>query len=292
MSNVTPITRIPRIKWTHEKIDVNHAFTVEPPAIDFVLPGFVAGTVGSIVAPGATGKSFWSLQAAIQIAGGPDSLGLGELDTGIVSIVAAEDPALIIRHRLHDLGSRLSPSERDRVAENLVIQPAVGQTIDVRDRRWVETLIDLAENSRLLILDTFRRMQAADENSSSEMAEIVGILETIAEKSGASILFLHHTNKASMAGGGGDQQAARGSSVITDDCRWQSFLCCMSEREARDFGVTDERRKMYVRWGASKINYGAQIEDCWYRRGSDGLTPVKLEKIAHSGSSGRPGDVF
>ncbi|WP_223925546.1 AAA family ATPase, partial [Aeromonas caviae] len=39
------------------------AFQQEPPQLDFIWPGFLAGTVGALVAPGATGKSFWALQA-------------------------------------------------------------------------------------------------------------------------------------------------------------------------------------------------------------------------------------
>ena len=40
-------------------IDVLAAFECEPPVLDFIWPGFLAGTVGALVAPGATGKSFW-----------------------------------------------------------------------------------------------------------------------------------------------------------------------------------------------------------------------------------------
>lgn len=45
-------------------IDVLAAFEHEPPVLDFLWPGFLAGTVGALVAPGATGKSFWALEAA------------------------------------------------------------------------------------------------------------------------------------------------------------------------------------------------------------------------------------
>uniref|UniRef100_UPI0027E46466 AAA family ATPase n=2 Tax=Pseudomonadota TaxID=1224 RepID=UPI0027E46466 len=49
-------------------IDLRAAFENEPPALDFIWPGFLAGTVGALVAPGATGKSFWALEAAMAIA--------------------------------------------------------------------------------------------------------------------------------------------------------------------------------------------------------------------------------
>lgn len=40
-------------------INIMKAFQQEPPQLDFIWPGFLAGTVGALVAPGATGKSFW-----------------------------------------------------------------------------------------------------------------------------------------------------------------------------------------------------------------------------------------
>ena len=49
-------------------IDLMWAFENEPPPLDFIWPGFLAGTVGALVAPGATGKSYWALEAAMCIA--------------------------------------------------------------------------------------------------------------------------------------------------------------------------------------------------------------------------------
>jgi hypothetical protein len=33
-------------------------FQTEPPALDFVIPGFLSGTVGALYSPGGVGKSF------------------------------------------------------------------------------------------------------------------------------------------------------------------------------------------------------------------------------------------
>jgi cell division protein FtsX len=49
-------------------INFMEAFTHEPPELDFIWPGFLAGTVGALVAPGATGKSYWALEAAMALA--------------------------------------------------------------------------------------------------------------------------------------------------------------------------------------------------------------------------------
>ena len=54
------------------------------------MAGFLAGTVGALVAPGATGKSFWALEAAMPsiactVSGG-DLVGLAPHTPGAWSI--------------------------------------------------------------------------------------------------------------------------------------------------------------------------------------------------------------
>jgi hypothetical protein len=51
-----------------EFIDVADCFLTEPQPLDFVLPGFLAGTVGGLVSPGGVGKSTFALLASIAIA--------------------------------------------------------------------------------------------------------------------------------------------------------------------------------------------------------------------------------
>ncbi|VCW27945.1 Regulatory protein RepA [Escherichia coli] len=50
-----------------------------------------------------------ALQLAAQIAGGPDLLEVGELPTGPVIYLPAEDPPTAIHHRLHALGRTSTP---------------------------------------------------------------------------------------------------------------------------------------------------------------------------------------
>ncbi|MCA2448021.1 MULTISPECIES: AAA family ATPase, partial [Vibrio] len=111
---------------THKPIDILASFTELPPPIDYVLPNMVAGTVGALVSPGGAGKSMLALQLAAQIAGGPDLLDVGELRTGPVIYLPAEDPPTAIHHRLHALGERLTDEQRQAVADGLLIQPLIG----------------------------------------------------------------------------------------------------------------------------------------------------------------------
>lgn len=261
-------------------LDLMAAFTEPPQPIDYVLPNMVVGTVGSLVSPGGAGKSMLILQLAVQIAGGPDLLEVGELPTGAVVYLPAEDPPVAIHHRLHALGAHLTAAQRQAVADGLLIEPLIGKCPNIMARNWFDSLKRAAEGRRLMVLDTLRRFHIEDENSSGPMAQVIGRMEAIAAETGCSIVFLHHANKgAAMAGAGDQQQASRGSSVLVDNIRWQSYLSGMTQAEAEEWGVDEAQRGFFVRYGVSKANYGAPFQECWFRRHEGGvLKPAVLER--------------
>lgn len=265
---------------THHAIDIMASFTEPPEPLDYVLPNLLAGSVGALVSPGGAGKSMLALQLAAQIAGGPDLLGLGELTTGSVVYLPAEDPPSAIHHRLHALGAHLDAEERQAVADGLLIQPLIGSMPNITAPEWFDALKRAAEGRRLMVLDTLRRFHIEEENASGPMSQVIGRLEAIAADTGCSIVFLHHASKgAAMMGAGDQQQASRGSSVLVDNIRWQSYLSGMTQDEADEWGVDDSQRGYFVRYGVSKINYGAPFKERWYRRHEGGvLKPAVLEK--------------
>jgi RecA-family ATPase len=270
--------------------DVMAAFEDEPPPLDFVFSGFLAGTVGALVAPGATGKSFWSLEAAAAVAcsvAGGDMLGLKPQKTGRVLYIAGEDPPIILWHRFRAMGATLEPLARAHIAQNLTVKSVLGQRFNIMDelKGDLETIIALASDTRLIIIDTLSRIHTLDENSNSEMAQLVSTLEYIATQTGAAVLFLHHVSKGSARDGQVDQQqAARGASSLIDNARWCGYVSRMtsdeSERLSEHQGgvsIGTDRRGFYVRFGVSKQNYSAETLDQWYERGEGGiLLPVGI----------------
>lgn len=264
-----------------ESLDILSGFSDEPPALDLILPGMLAGTVGSLVGSGGTGKSWLALQFAIAVAGGPDLADICPGASGPVLYLPAEDPASAIMHRLHALGGVIPEAERSALSERLRIVPLMGHRIDLFEEAWQSVLLREAEGQRLIVLDTIRRFHSAEENSSGAMADLLGILEGICHKTGATVLFLHHSGKGSAATGeGGAQQAARGSSVLVDNVRGGQWnVVTMTESEARAYGVDEDLRRHYVRLVQAKTNFGPPIPDRWLMRGDAGiLTPVELEK--------------
>lgn len=269
------------------KFDIGYAFDAAPDDPSFVLPNMLPGTVGSLVSPGGAGKSMLALQLAVYLCGGPDFLQLETRKSkpGKVSYFPAEDPEYALHSRMHAIGSSLEPGQKKAVRELLSIYPLLGERPDVLSDKWMETLKRSAEGQQLVILDTMRRFHTEEENHSGPMAKVLASLEDIAKSSGAAIVFLHHTNKGSAFSGTGDQQhASRGSSVLTDNVRWQGYLAKMSKPEAENYGVTDTQRHYFVRFGISKANYGKPFPERWLRRHEGGvLKPAVLKnpKVKH-----------
>ncbi len=283
-------------------INIMEAFQQEPPELDFVWPGFLAGTVGALVAPGATGKSFWALQAAMAVACGlpeGDLLGLHPPHSGRVVYLAAEDPEPVLVRRLHAIGQHLNQAAREAIAERLAIEPIMGKRLDVMNEAHLRRVIDYGADARLIVLDTLSRIHGLDENSNSDMAQLVSALEYIADRTGAAVLFLHHTNKTSALQGQGDlQQAARGASALVDNARWAGFVAKMTEDEAKRHStgthgrpITSEQRGYFVRFGVSKHNYAEPMPEQWYERRDGGvLLPIELLPATQNGKGGKRGE--
>lgn len=264
-------------------LNICDCFTTTPPALDFVLPGLVAGTVGALVSPGATGKSFVALEIACAVAGGGDLLQLGVSHFGRVLVIAAEDPAPVLHQRMHALGGHMPPAAREAIADRLDVIPALALGIDLYGDSapiWTDEISKRAEGCRLVIIDTLSRVHTGEENDRKDAALVMRRLETIANRSGAAVIFLHHITKSVALGGQGDQQqAARGSSVWIDEARWAGFLKTMDAAEAKTLSVDDDLRKNFVRFGVNKANYCPPIEDAWLRREAGGvLVPADLVK--------------
>ncbi|WP_252475216.1 AAA family ATPase [Aeromonas hydrophila] len=102
-------------------LDLLAAFQQEPPALDFISSGFLTGTVGALIAPGATGKNFWALQAAMAVTckeSDGDLLQLRRTRSGLAIYMADEDPAAVLSHRVHALGKHLTAqNERPRLPQ-------------------------------------------------------------------------------------------------------------------------------------------------------------------------------
>ena len=285
---------LPEIETDPYAIDVLPAFDTDPLEQDFILPGFLAGTVGALVAPGSTGKSMLALQLACAVASDQPTANTTGLDIqrhGGVLYLNLEDPPSEIQRRLHALGSRFDTDTRKSIAAGLTLSARMGVLTDVMDDSFLTALLKAARGKRLVIIDTLSRCHRLDENDNGAMSELVARLEKVVRQTGAGLLYLHHTSKAAaLAGQGNMAQAARGASSLTDNARWCGNLLKMTSEEAKTLKIPgggtigEERRGFFVRYEIGKQNYGQVQQAQWYERKDGGiLRPVTLS--ATSGSS-------
>lgn len=274
-------------------IDILSAFTQDPPELQFVLPGLLRGTVGALVAPGASGKSFLALEIAASIAATPcndglfDGFGINPKSRGGVLYLALEDPAVVLQRRLHSMGQHIPPQHKTAMAINLSIEPMLGLGLDLMRDNHLDWITQQATSRQLVVIDTLSRAHQLDENSNGDMSLLLRRLEAVGAQSGAAILFIHHISKsASRDAQGADQFAARGASVLVENARYVAYLSKMTEKEAEKWTCRSDGQplhsdmaSMYVRWGVSKQNYDITPHDKWFKRSDGGvLLPADLKQ--------------
>jgi replicative DNA helicase len=256
----------------NEKLDLQEIFTDENPIkIKEVIPGIIQGTINALIAPGGTGKSFFALELGAGLATG-GLVNLMELplfnQKFKVAYISLEDLVHVVQIRLKALRSRIHPQYWQDIYDNYSIYSLTGKNATILDLqreknyKWINKYYKIAEQHDLMIIDTLRRIHRAKENDDAEMAEVLGILEEIAESSDCAIMFTHHVNKDSMRNKyGGEQFAARGSSVLTDNVRGQINLYGLSDSDISELKLDEEDKWRYVRVVASKMN---NIGQDWY----------------------------
>ena len=153
-------------------------------------------------------KSFLSLDMAVAISSGQPCLGRYRVaNPGRVLLYAAEDSPRIVKNRLIGVAAArgVSLSACD-------IQVITSERLRLDQQSDIDALNETvaALRPRLLILDPFVRLHRIDENSSSEVAVILGNLRQMQKRHKTSILVVHHAKKS--GGGMRAGQALRGSS--------------------------------------------------------------------------------
>jgi RecA-family ATPase len=282
------------------RLDIRAALQNAPRPIDFVLPGLPKGATGALVASGGTGKTTFGLQAAVSlalglpVAGGAFPALEGPCKT---ALLAAEEDALLLCHRLHAIrdwlcerelllpgGARLAREELvERLQANLLLYPAAGHEVRLLKHGTRTPLFDELckrfRGAKLVLLDPVRRLHDGNENDSGDMTAVVEVGERLAQTVNAAVVFVHHTSKAATLNGFSDQQSAgRGSSALTDGVRWQCNLAGMSAEEAASKGLENDRRFL-VRLEISKANYIPPFPTTWLRRLRGGVL-TKVDSLA------------
>ena len=245
------------------------------------------GKVGMLVAPGGTGKSFFSIQLAVAVATGLRLADHWEVDeVGSSLILCAEEDDDDLHHRLRDVLSATvayTPALQQLIEQRVHIKSMLTENnlmTHANDRReivpteYVDRLILTAKqipDLRLIVIDPASRFRGGDEIAAQDTTRFVETLERLRSATGATVLLVHHTNKLSANADEANQGAARGSSALTDGVRWQMNLNKPNKTQAKVHGVLDSNRHEYVLATITKNNGAPPQPAVMLQRGPGGV---------------------
>jgi AAA domain/Winged helix-turn-helix DNA-binding len=181
-----------------------------------LIKGLLWDGLTMLIARPKAGKSWFTLQCAVRVAGGREVDGMTTLDHGPVLYGAFEEPKARTMSRLR----KLAP--QGPWAENLhfvydVLPPMAG---------GAEQLAALIQKlkPRLVVLDTFTALVKTGSKSGSDVfrsqyAE-VSRLRKLAEEFGIAIIVVHHTRKG-QSDGAIESVAGTGGIAAAIDTLWQ-----------------------------------------------------------------------
>lgn len=189
-----PVTRIAHIRAKH----------ASPAWLVTSLWGEQA--VGFIAGPPKSGKTWLALELAVAVASGKPCLGRFSVqDRGHVLLYAAEDTAQAIKHRVAGI-AKARGIELEHLAVGLITESGLRLDDPEHQQRLSQTLMQL--RPRLLVLDPLVRLHRSDENSATDISQLLAFLRHLQRQNAVAVALVHHVRKSATSHPG---QALRGS---------------------------------------------------------------------------------
>ena len=235
--------------------------------IDWIVPGVIhRGGKGLIVAAPKAGKSMIALDLAVALAGQQSWLGFPCLKKRVkVAVVSREDGPGMTKKRIRQFAyARSIPfSELDQWMRF--------NTHEQKSQFSIENESDMAEIIRwtkkeeieFVIFDVLNLLHAADENSNTQMTQVMKRFDQIRSETGADIAVIHHDKKDSLTG----NKKPRGASAIDSWWEWKVAVSPHPEEE--------QVKEIYFGSKAARANAPVTIE---FREEGEGMFIVPALK--------------
>ena len=179
-----------------------------PPLRYVAEPVIPRATIAEIVAYGASGKTWLSVDLACAVAAGRPWLGRWACPVGRVAILDWENGDRELRRRL----MAVSPDALEGV------DACTLPTIAMTDAAFGAAILGVATGRDLVIVDTFRAATGGADENDSGIRVPLDVLRRVADATGCAFAVLLHARKNGPAGGGQSdpREAGRGSSALFD----------------------------------------------------------------------------
>lgn len=259
--------------------EIEYLFPIEddlaPPPI--LVEGLLMdGTVTVLGGAGGLGKSLIQLHVIVSVASGKAALHWSPpTETRNVLLLQAEDDRREKQHRLfavcEEMG--LDKDAQAALAKKIISIPyganralfeaVVDEETGVRsitETGYYTSIEKLIEQYKigLLVLDPFVEMfTGPDENSNSDMKEVMIRIRSLAAKFNIPILIAHHARKG-YAADGMEQDAFRGAGAIINTARTAVLVSQLGQQDADKILGPDEKRESHIVLSDAKANYFAK----------------------------------
>lgn len=255
-------------------------FEGDAPPLENVIEDFLPkGFVTTIYSAGGTGKSTLAMNMAVKIAaadGWDDVDFLGhKVNGGAVVILTAEDPEVILHRRFRAtvdvVAAEIGISREEafeRVAKNLSIVNTFEYSVQLftldgflnttlKVTPYYTSFLELLKqikNLQLVIIDTKSQYSPAEGKGNVIVTQEMTHYRMMTKETGASVMLLHHTSKASRDGSQTGAQAFRDETALFDGVRAAWYLRSCKTSELQSSGIDDSTSGKYLFLENSKNN--------------------------------------
>lgn len=227
------------------------------------------GQVTLLVARGGTGKSLFALQAAIAVATGGEFAYWRAAEPRSVLVLNAEDDRHETQRRIAAACEAMGVDRESIAARLFCLDTSSLVLLEKENDKPKRTelygqlqAIIKDNNVGLVVVDPLIETHVGlDENSNTEMKEVVVALRDLARFNGIPVLAVHHTRKNA---GAGDQDGARGGSSVVNAVRIAITMTPAPKDSPPDDGRDPEWWR-YIQLQTAKSNYSEKGGELWLR---------------------------
>jgi hypothetical protein len=163
---------------------------LEIPEPDWLIEGWLPAGLTILAGAPSTGKSFLAMDISLAVATGGMALGSKAPQLTAVLYLGADSRFKTLQRRF----IRICAGRAIEWPANWFLDERL---FDLSDGKAVARLSAQIQEREigLVVIDTLRRYTTVDENDSSQVAGVISILRELAQRTGVSILLVHHMRK-------------------------------------------------------------------------------------------------
>lgn len=214
-----------------EPMDMESAIVLDEVLIDGVMR---RGDKMCVAGASKSYKSYSLIQLAIAISCGKRWFGW-KCKKGRVLYINCELRGESFRKRVWEVADNMKGANRDEIADNMDVWNMRGRTQPLTISK--DRIIEQAEERKydVIILDPIYKLFPGDENSAEEVSKFMLVMDELAMRLHASVVYCHHHSKGAK-GGVSAQDRFSGSGVFARDC---DELIDISPLDLKDNNLTD-----------------------------------------------------